>query len=281
MTVEEMHQYVRGNSPAYEDHHFAVLTDGSGHDATGNSIGCGWTLRCVAVRPGAAGAQTMWRGCCGSTIGNVQRAELSALLEGLQQLSLLYGILDWDNLSEMAGKEVKTFADYPAHRRVPVVWTTDRESLMFQVARGPNGNTLYKRRGDLDLWHRFAFYESWCAITPMHVPRNSEADMEWADAAAGDAREYFVRARRNAELEEGDAILAKEEKELSTTAVYAIGTDDLENGGMSFGPTDDIRRCLMVPGDAKCDTIWKLTPKTQKAVRRWCITDLIWKEITK
>lgn len=274
-----MHHYIRGNAPADEDQHFVLSTDGSGHDATGDSVGSGWTLRCRALRPANPGDPEVWRGCSGTTNGTVQRGELMALLDGLHQLTLLYGIHEHKDLERIAGHSLKAdLSDFPRDRRAKVLWTSDRENLVLTAALGPDGRTFYTRRGDMDLWARFDFYASWIQITPRHVPRNSELDMEWADGVAGTVRDFFVLMRRNALQENSDELIVPLPKR--TAAMYCLaedhGDDEIE---FWYGPVNDINLAGATPGKSGKSTLFKTTPKTCKAMFRWDVAREAWLKI--
>jgi len=271
-----MHQYIRGNAPAEEDQHFVLSTDGSGHDATGDSVGSAWTLRCRAIRPAEPGDPDTWKGCSGTTNGTVQRGELMALLDGLHQLALLYNVHEHKDLERIAGCSLASVSDFPARHRAKVLWTSDRENLVLTVAKGPDGKSFYTRRGDMDLWARFDFYASWIQITPRHVPRNSEKDMEWADGAAGAVRDFFVMMRRNAAQEDKPELLAPELKR--TTAMYCIG-EAHDVGRFWYGPVNDINLVAMEFGKTDASTIFKVTPKTRKPMFQWSVANEAWLKI--
>jgi hypothetical protein len=273
-----MHHYIRGNAPAEEDQHFILATDGSGHDATGDSVGSAWTLRCHALKPESPGAPDYWRGCSGTTNGTVQRGELMALLDGLHQLTLLYNIHEHKDLERVAGCSLKLLSEFPPNRRVKVLWTSDRENLVLSAALGPDGHPFYTRRGDMDLWARFDFYATWVQITPRHVPRNSEKDMEWADGTAGAVRDFFVMMRRNAAQEDKAQLIAPELKR--TTAMYCIGEEG-EDRAFWYGPVNDINLVGATLGKSVKSTIFKVTPKTCKAMFKWDMDTQVWGSCTK
>jgi hypothetical protein len=115
----------------------------------------------------------------GWTGSSVDRSELDALLAGL------HGILTW------ALANGYTEAGLTA-RPMMLHWTNDRESLVLSVARNPEtGETFYKRKVNMDLWARFAYYEKLFRITACREDRNTSFLMALVDKLAGDQFAHF------------------------------------------------------------------------------------------
>ena len=151
-----------------------LWTDGSGH-TDGIEVSCAWFQS--AHDPAVIGTALS-----GSTWGSVNRAELKALLDGL------HGILDTER--RRAGKGTDWVLPWPKS----VVWHSDRQNLVFGVARDTvSGKPLNSRDTDADLWMRFAFYEAIFRIYPVLVPRNEVAWQKKCDTACGATRKVLKR----------------------------------------------------------------------------------------
>ena len=125
---------------------FLLYTDGSGYQ-DGFSGFCATFISQVANQPGRG---TRMGSMSGST---VDRAEMTALLEGLQAIhEFLETVPKW----HLPG------------RKVTIHWYTDREAL----AKSVSGE--YGRHSSHDLWARFAFYEDLYDITPEWVERETD-----------------------------------------------------------------------------------------------------------
>lgn len=188
MTPQEIHQEIRGRHPAREDHDFELTTDGSGTDVTRIATGSAWTLRPLAL-------QVEWEkhtGEAGASSGSIQRAEMMALLEGLRKASEVLGLEDLDQVSKFCGEKLKRIEDLPWAKRPTIWWVGDRENMVLQVARRPDGYTYYNRRTEPDLWFSLHWYEHLFRITPVHQGRNTSQDQIDVDRRAGETRELFV-----------------------------------------------------------------------------------------
>jgi len=125
---------------------FLLYTDGSGYQ-DGFSGFCSTFVSQIQNQPGRG---TRMGSMSGST---VDRAEMTALLEGLQAI--------WEFL--------ETIPKYNLPGRKPTIhWYTDRESLALSVSGE------YKRSSSMDLWKRFAWYEEQFDITPQWVERETD-----------------------------------------------------------------------------------------------------------
>lgn len=192
MTTTEMHQAVLAAAPVKEDHDFVLITDGSGTDATRIGTGSAWILRPQASHAGF----TVLRGACGSTFGSIQRAEMMAGLEGLRALSVALKIESLPNVKTygemVTGRRPERVEDLDPSCRARVWWVCDRENLVLQMARKPDGNTYYARRTEPDLWYAFWWFEHLFRITPVWRERNTSPDQVEVDRVAGESRAKFL-----------------------------------------------------------------------------------------
>lgn len=108
----------------------------------------------------------------------VERAEFEALLMGLQALM------------ERIGANNKQRIGMLAANRPMVHWTSDRESLVYAVARDrENGDKpFYRRDSTPDLWARFDYYERLFRITPEFRGRNQGHLQKIVDVSSSDLR---------------------------------------------------------------------------------------------
>lgn len=117
-----------------------------------------------------------------STCGSVNRAELTALLDGL------HAILEMERGN--AGEKAGWTPPMPRH----VMWVSDRQNLVLSVARDPEtGQPVYKRDVDADLWARFEWYEKHFRVHPVHVARDTNAFQHKCDRACAATRKVLKR----------------------------------------------------------------------------------------
>ena len=128
---------------------YILYTDGSGYELDGFS---GWCAQAYSQVPGTDKRRRIMGCMSGST---VDRAELTALLEGLEM------ILAMDKGVPCIGE-----------RRPDILWYSDRESLVGGVMKiwGPDKG----RNSSPDLWARFAHYERKVHIRGVHVARETD-----------------------------------------------------------------------------------------------------------
>lgn len=142
---------------------FLLYTDGSGHpDGYGGSAALAYD----------ANASLLFRHVVASYATDVDRAELEALLLGLQ------GIFKYTSARR----------DDLLKSPIRVAWFCDRESLVGCVATDANGRPFFARHAQPDLWLRFAWYEPMFTIDPHHIARGRDPNNILCDALAGDAR---------------------------------------------------------------------------------------------
>jgi hypothetical protein len=174
-----------------EDHDWILVTDGSGTDATKIGTGSAWVLRSSAIQ--VADEEVYMAGWCGSTFGTIQRAEHMALLEGLRAISVMMKLETLAAITAFSGDEkLRTIEQLNPRKRPRVWWIGDRENLVLQVARKPDGNPYYTRRTEPDLWYAMYWYENLFNITAVYQPRNSSPDQVTVDARAGVTRALFL-----------------------------------------------------------------------------------------
>lgn len=192
MTPADMHQAVLAAAPVQEDHDFVLVTDGSGTDKTKLGTGSAWVLRPQASHAGF----TVLRGACGSTFGSIQRAEMMAALEGFRALSVALKMESWPQVKTCAemltGSRPNSIEELDPRCRARVWWICDRENLVLQVARKPDGTTYYARRTEPDLWYGLWWFEHLFRITPVFRPRNTSPDQIEVDRVAGESRAKFL-----------------------------------------------------------------------------------------
>ena len=186
---QQAHAAILRAAPAQDQHHFQITTDGSGTDADKRAIGSAWVLRSLAL--GVNQKPLHMRGASGGTHGSIQRAELNALLDGLTVLSHTLGLFTVSDLAKFCGRPVTRVEEFPPEARPLVWWVGDRETIILQMGRKPDGSTYYKRNTEPDLWYRMAWFESIFTITPVHVGRNTTADQTDVDGCAGAVRGLF------------------------------------------------------------------------------------------
>lgn len=189
MNAAEAHLDIQRRARTREEHHFLITTDGSGWDAKCDGTGSAWILRSQNCT--VKGGVLHLRGGAGSTSGSVQRAEMQALLDALQALSRELGLDTLKNMSGFCGIPVRSVSEFPKHARPTVWWVGDREAVILQVARKPDGTTYYERRTELDLWVVFDYYANLFDITPVYTPRNTTEDQKAVDDMAGNLRDMF------------------------------------------------------------------------------------------
>lgn len=188
---QEMHRQILGRAGAQEDHDWILVTDGSGTDKTRIGTGSAWVLRSSAIQ--IDDQDVCMSGWCGSTFGSIQRAEHMALLEGLRAISVLMKLETVAAIADFAGDDdLRSVEQLPPQKRPRVWWIGDRENLILQVARKPDGNTYYSRRTEPDLWYGMYWYEKLFNITAVYQPRNSTPDQVDVDARAGQTRALFL-----------------------------------------------------------------------------------------
>jgi len=125
---------------------FLLYTDGSGYQ-DGFS---GFCATFISQVPGHLDKGTRMGSMSGST---VDRAEMTALLEGLQAIA--------DFLETVPKFRL-------GNQKITIQWFTDREALAKSVDR------TYGRHSSPDLWVRFEYYEKMFDITPQWVERETE-----------------------------------------------------------------------------------------------------------
>ena len=167
--LQKIHSQIRAQSPDPEAHDFTIYTDGSGYsDGYGGSaslmISDKYAKRELRV---ASFSNT-----------STDRAEFEGLLMGLQSIVECMG---WGEPSEL-----KTLKRLP--RKPLVCWFSDRESIVLAIWRDENGDPVYKRRKQGDLWARFEFYEEIFDITPLLIGRNSVDEHAYVDRLASESR---------------------------------------------------------------------------------------------
>lgn len=116
------------------------------------------------------------------TGGSVRRAEMRGVLVGLQLALELCGLHD---------PKVQNGFRASGEPRRKISWFTDRDDLAPAVTPTTPGAPLYSRAKDADLWHHFAYYESWFDITAKQVPRNTVAQQTEADRVSGILRKML------------------------------------------------------------------------------------------
>jgi hypothetical protein len=186
-----MHRQILGRAGAQEDHDWILTTDGSGTDKTRIATGSAWVLRSSALQ--VEDKDAYMTGWCGSSFGSIQRAEHMALLEGLRAIALLMKLETVADIAAFAGdSSIKSIEQLPPQKRPRVWWVGDRENLILQVARKPDGTTYYARRTEPDLWYGMYWYEKLFSITAVYTPRNTTPDQVDVDARAGQTRALFL-----------------------------------------------------------------------------------------
>jgi len=125
---------------------FTLYTDGSGYQ---DGFG-GFCSTFVSSIPGHEEKKTVMGSMSGTT---VDRAEMTALLEGLQAISEFLEVVPKFRLGG---------------RKATILWYTDREALAKSV------DGTYGRHSSPDLWVRVAHYEKMFDITPHWVERENE-----------------------------------------------------------------------------------------------------------
>jgi hypothetical protein len=167
--IQQIHHQIRAQSPDVNAHDFLIYTDGSGYsDGYGGSA-------CL-VKSSKHNKREVRLIAYSHT--STDRAEFEALLAGLQSILECMG---WDDTAELKALKFKP-------KKPSVCWFTDRESLVLSIWRDEDGNTIYKRRKQGDLWARFEYYEGLFDITPMLIPRNSMDEHAFVDRLASEAR---------------------------------------------------------------------------------------------
>lgn len=192
MDPQELHREILGRSPGYEDHAFLLVTDGSGNDATRAGIGSAWLLKSIAWV--SSQGEVEMRGVCGASFGSIQRAEMTAMLEGLRALALVLKLEDVHDIDKAFGVRIDKGQPIPVQKKPTVWWVCDRENLVLQVACKQDGVTpYYARRTEPDLWYQLMWYLQLFRVTPVFQPRNSIPPQIDVDARCGLARDLFLR----------------------------------------------------------------------------------------
>lgn len=167
--LQKIHRQIRAACPSEEAHDFIVVTDGSGF-----SDGYGGSSSIILSDKFAKREIRM----AGFSHTSTDRAEFEGLLMGLQGI---LEIMDWTKEGD-----IKRLQFSP--KKPTVCWYTDRESLVLSIWRDENGDTVYQRRKQGDLWARFEFYEKLFDISPFLIDRNSTKEHVHADRLASEAR---------------------------------------------------------------------------------------------
>lgn len=188
---QQAHRDILQRALPREAHLFELTTDGSGWDKHKQAIGSAWILRSKVADLGINKDLLHMKGCSGSTVGTVQRAELLALLHGLHALAQKMDLLSLAGLRKFSGGPVPQLEQYPADHKIPVWWVTDRETIALQVGRKADGTPYYERNTDMDLWCQFYWYENIFQITPSWLDRNTTEDQTSCDEQAGCVRQMF------------------------------------------------------------------------------------------
>lgn len=167
--LQQIHRQIQAACPNEDAHDFILYTDGSGYiDGYGGSASLLLSKRHAKreVRLTAASHTT------------TDRAEFEAMLDGLQGI---LECMDWTSQSE-----TKNLRFLP--RKPTVCWYTDRESLVLSIWKDEDGNTIYKRKKQGDLWARFSYYEQLFDISPFLIERNSTEEHAYVDRLASESR---------------------------------------------------------------------------------------------
>lgn len=180
---------LRSRSPADEDHAFALTTDGSGQDGICIGTGSTFVLRPVALTHDSW--RDAYKGSIGMTHGGVKRAEMLALIEGLRCAQILLGLVSLRNIELFTGRKIPDISFFPPEKRYKIQWMSDRQELVFQMARDRKGIPYYERRVELDLWRQLEFFEFMFDITCVFHPRNTTADAAECDAVSGKVRRFM------------------------------------------------------------------------------------------
>jgi len=167
--LQKIHRQIQASCPNKEAHDFVVYTDGSGYtDGYGGSASY--------MRSQKYDKQETRLASFSHT--TTDRAEFEALLMGLQSI---LECMDWTSKSD-----IERLSSQP--NKPTVIWFTDRESLVLSIWRNEDGETIFRRKKQKDLWARFEFYESVFDISPILIPRNSEDEHAFVDRLASESR---------------------------------------------------------------------------------------------
>ena len=174
--LQKIHLQIRASCPDQEAHDFVVYTDGSGYsDGYGGSASYMRSEKHDKEETRLASFSHV----------STDRAEFEALLMGLQSILECMG---WTGKGDT--KRLEASPNKPT-----VCWFTDRESLVLSIWRDEDGQTIFRRKKQKDLWARFEFYETLFDISPFLIPRNSEEEHAFVDRLASEGRllvkEYY------------------------------------------------------------------------------------------
>lgn len=152
-----------------ESFDYTLWTDGSGHT------------------DGYGAAASIWRASdgemdlslsanYGQTVG---RNEFTAFLDGLtailgHRIHKMRGVLEMNPKNEIAS--------LAGGDRVTVAWYTDRQNLAMSVLWNENGDPVFKRSADKDLWARYAYLSRHACVIPYHRHRNTIQEQAMCDA---------------------------------------------------------------------------------------------------
>jgi len=187
--------WLQEKAPSPLEHDYILYTDGSGCDRGWGGYAAliqridldGETRRIVDSR-------TIVNGTYGST---VQRCEMSAFMDGIH--SILVECSDRikesakanpAELFEIANKGgAINCLDGPD--RPTVLWYNDRSNVAQALLFDDEGNPLFQRKKDRDLWLRWSMMARHVCVTPMCTPRNTVPGQAVCDALAGHARQLM------------------------------------------------------------------------------------------
>lgn len=172
-----LYRWVAVSMPEENQHDFVISTDGSGAND-----GIGAAAAIVGLIDTVDGRRSVQAQRCyvSANYGeSVQRNELGAFIAGVRialQWSLDIGTVE--KLSDFANED-----------RIRIMWYTDRRNLADSFLYDEHGSPINRRSSDRDLWAQWAYFARYVCITPICLPRNTEANQAACDGICTIARE--------------------------------------------------------------------------------------------
>lgn len=202
-TGAHLRTWLDENAPHPEEHDYVLYTDGSGCTR-------GWGAYAAIIEEigpvtrgdelAASHRGVVWQDLrVGGTFGaTVNRSEMEAFLSGMhaimsRQLCKSEVLSDEEENDDPSQPKLGSpLSRFSGNDRTTVLWYTDRENLAKSLLFGADGNTLYSRNKERDLWLRFSSMARHVCVTPMPTPRNSVAKQAVTDALCTLARSALV-----------------------------------------------------------------------------------------
>lgn len=188
---DEVFFWLENVAPDPYEHDYVLYTDGSGcSGGWGGYAALYERIELDGSFRGPVASGTALGGTYGST---VQRSEFNAFLEGVHRIlteqcdDLEEKSLADDELRYRLGTE-GLLNQFTGPSRVTILWYTDRSNLAQSLLFDEEGDPLFSRAKERDLWMRWSFLTRHVCITPMYCPRNVVEGQAACDKLASVAR---------------------------------------------------------------------------------------------